>query len=279
MEATGKNDSFEKGITLSFGSIVRHQREKLHLTQDQTAAKIGISKPYLSNIETDKVRNPPTDKVLKALERVLDFEGGQLQRLAHLARTPMDIRQEHELLEAKVHKLRSVLKNLLADDIVKDRIAQDDLSDLTGKDTNISADDLIASGVAVPVINKIAAGYPPRFQDMDFPAAAAQEYLRCPDVHDPQAFAVRVFGDAMEPDYRQGDVIIFSPNTSPVSGDDCFVRFAEEGGTTFKRFYEDSAGMIRLQPLNSKYPADSYQQEKITGLWPAIARFERLRRG
>ena len=264
---------------MSFGSIVRHQREKLRLTQDQTAAKVGISKPYLSNIETDKVRNPPTDKVLKALERALGFEGGQLQRLAHLARTPMDIRQEHELLKAKVQKLRSVLKNLLGDEDTRNRLGAADLDALAGQGAAASADESIASGVAVPVINKVSASYPPRFEDMDYPAAVAEEYLRCPDVHDPQAFAVRVVGDSMAPDYREGDVVVFSPNTAADDGDDCFVRFADDDGTTFKRFYEDSAGTIRLQPLNSKYPAETYQRETITGLWPAVVRFERLRRG
>jgi len=263
---------------LSFGSIVRHQREKLRLTQEQTAAKVGISKPYLSNIETDKVRNPPTDKVLQSLEEALGFEDGQLRRLAHLARTPMDIRQEHELLEAKVQKLRSVLNNLLADEDTRKRLGVVDPDALADQGAAASADKSIASGVAVPVINKVTSGYPSRFENLAYPAGTAEEYLRCPDVHDPQAFAVRVVGNSMEPDYREGDVVVFSPKAAAASGDDCFVRFAGNVGTTFKRFYEDSAGIVRLQPLNSRYPAETYQREIITGLWPAIVRFERLHR-
>ena len=87
---------------MSLSEIVRKRRGELGLTQDQVAARAGISKPYLSNIETDRTKNPPTDKVLVALERVLEFERGQLTRLAHLARTPADVRQEHEMLEADV---------------------------------------------------------------------------------------------------------------------------------------------------------------------------------
>ena len=98
---------------MSLGEIVRGQRERAGLTQDQLALQIGISKPYLSNIETGKTKNPPSDRILSGLERALGFPAGQLTRIAHLVRTPVDVRQEHELLEAEVQKLRKVVKELL----------------------------------------------------------------------------------------------------------------------------------------------------------------------
>jgi len=105
----------------------------------------------------------------------------------------------------------------------------------------------------------------------------AVEHVRCPDVRDPQAFAVRVFGDSMSPDYTPDDIVIFSPNTPVRSGDDCFIRLAE-GGTTFARVYFDTETIVRLQPLNTRYRAQVLTRDQITGLWPAVYRIARLRK-
>ena len=82
----------------------------------------------------------------------------------------------------------------------------------------------------------------------------------------------------MEPDYREGDIVVFSPNTLADSGDDCFVRFAQTCETTFKRLYLDDKRTLRLQPLNSRYPAETHDRDEVTGLWPAVFRIQRLRR-
>ena len=99
---------------MGLGEIIRLRRGQLGLTQDQVSARVGISKPYLSNIETARVKNPPTDGVITRLEGALDFAPGELRKLAHLARTPSDVRDEHEQLSAEVEKLRGVLAQLAA---------------------------------------------------------------------------------------------------------------------------------------------------------------------
>jgi len=274
---------------MSLGQVIRQRREERGLTQDELSARAGISKPYLSNIETGKAKNPPTDGVLLALQRALGFEGGELMHLAHLARTPRDVRDEHELLQAEVQKLRGVLRELVSE-APRDESGRIDVEEArrrleagisTSKDgRGVPLDEnvrTISAGAAVPVINNVAAGYPHHFTDLDYPPSVADEYIRVPDLHDPQAFAARVVGDSMEPDYREGDIVIFSPNTAPHNGSDCFVRFADEGETTFKRFYQDSERVVRLQPLNNRYPARTHPPEDITGLWPAVCRFQKLR--
>ena len=255
---------------MSLGGIIRERREQHGMTQDQVSAQAGISKPYLSNIETGRSRNPPTDRVLRSLERVLSFKPGDLIRLAHLDRTPSDVREQYELLEAQVKKLRGLLKGQStgADQAAGARQAE------AIAPSNI---DEVSSGIAVPVINKVTAGYPYHFTDLDYPPSVADEYVRCADLHDAQAFAARVVGDSMLPSYKQGDIVVFSPNTAPNSGNDCFVRFERDNSTTFKRYYQDSPDAIRLQPLNNKYPAETYPPEAINGLWPAVFKIERLR--
>jgi len=259
---------------MSLGEVLRERREGMKLTQDQVADRVGMSKPYLSNIETSKVKNPPTDRILKALERVLKFPKGELMKLAHLARTPMDVRTEHEMLEAEVTKLRTALKKLLSSGRRK-KSGGIDLDALVTPKDNVRA---LGTGTPVPIINKVVAGYPQHFTDLDYPASVADEYARCPDVHDPQAFAARVVGDSMEPDYEEGDIVIFSPNKRVRNGDDCFVRFEEDSSTTFKRVYQDGKKTLRLQPLNSRYAAQVCQRDEISGLWPAVFRMQSLRK-
>ncbi len=261
---------------MGLSEILRHRREQLGLTQDHVAAQAGISKPYLSNIETGRAKNPPTDGVLELLETALQFDAGELLKVAHMARTPADVRNEHELLEAEVNKLRGVIREMLTKGR-SDKSGMTDLNELAGEFTESDNIRGISSGVIVPIINKVAAGYPVHFTDLDYPPSVADDYIRCPDVHDPHAFAARVVGDSMEPAYHEGDIVVFSPGTPVESGDDCFVRFDDYGGTTFKRFYHDEGNRIRLQPLNSRYPAETYAPEAITGLWPAVYKIERLR--
>ena len=85
---------------MSLGQIIRNKREELHLTLDDVSAKTGFSKPYLSTIETSKVKNPPSDNLLRKLEQVLDFETGLLQHIAHVERMPADVRQDYEAIDA-----------------------------------------------------------------------------------------------------------------------------------------------------------------------------------
>jgi len=84
---------------MSLGEIIRKRRLELKLTLDQLAERTGFSKPYLSTIETGKVKNPPGDKLLEKLETILNFEPGLLRHIAHLQRIPPDIRFDYENLD------------------------------------------------------------------------------------------------------------------------------------------------------------------------------------
>src|SRR3954465_15836256 len=76
----------------AIGPKLRRQRRRLGLTLDELAGRTGISKPYLSLIETGRVPNPPSDEKLRRLETTLGFSSGELLSQAHLLRTPRDVR-------------------------------------------------------------------------------------------------------------------------------------------------------------------------------------------
>src|SRR5579859_6375539 len=76
----------------AIGTKLRRQRRRLGLTLDELAGRTGISKPYLSLIETGRVTNPPSDEKLRRLEQSLGFNPSELLTQAHLQRTPRDVR-------------------------------------------------------------------------------------------------------------------------------------------------------------------------------------------
>jgi phage repressor protein C with HTH and peptisase S24 domain len=258
---------------MSLGQIIRDKREELNLTLDEVSNKVGFSKPYLSTIETGKVKNPPSDDLLTRLERVLRFESGLLLHIAHLERMPSDIRGAYESREAENQKLRQLVRKLAGKRTqtkeIKSLLRQTGLNAAGDKST-------MSAGRLVPIINKVAAGYPADFNDLDYPVGIADDYVRCPDLHDPNAFAVRVVGDSMEPRFREGDIVIFSPSLEVRNGDDCFVRFTMPHETTFKRVFFEGDDRIRLQPRNERYSPTVIEGKRIDGVYRAVMRYERL---
>ena len=270
----------------SLGTKLRRQRRRLGLTLDELAGRTGISKPYLSLIETGRVPNPPSDEKLRRLEQSLGFASNELLTQAHLQRTPKDV--------------RVMLQKLLAGAGQHDNGRNSGKNSATASESStatIDLDSAYLSGVlhqlvdqstgnveqvatnAVPVINRVSAGYPKDFTDLNYPRGVADDYVGCPDVRDKDAFAARVHGDSMTPKYREGDIVIFSPAAGPRSGDDCFVRFGD-GHTTFKRvfFENDPAGqpVLRLQPRNEKYRAQLIPPQDVTGIYKALFRYQRI---
>ena len=258
---------------MSLGQIIRKKREELRLTLDEVSNRAGFSKPYLSTIETDKVKNPPSDELLTKLEKILGFEPGILLYLAHMERVPPDIRQQYESAEAENQKWRQFVKKLIhkkADAAQLDSLLAE--SELDTEKAGLS----LAAGRLVPVINKVAAGYPADFNDLDYPAGVADDYVRCPDLHDSNAFAVRVVGDSMEPKFREGDIVVFSPAAEVHNGNDCFIRFAMPHETSFKRVFFEPNNKVRLQPRNDKYPPIIVDGKRINGLYRAVIKYEKL---
>lgn len=258
---------------MALGQIIRQKREQLNLTLDEVSTTVGFSKPYLSTIETGKVKNPPSDELLVKLEKLLQFEPGQLLHIAHIERMPTDIRQDFESAEAENQKFRQIIRNL-----VHSKSNTNQLDTLLDQSKlNIEEKTAFVSpGRVVPIINKVSAGYPAEFNDLDYPVGIADDYVRCPDIHDPNAFAARVIGDSMETRFNEGDIVIFSPAAEVHNGDDCFIRFTDPHETTFKRVFFEQDNIVRLQPRNEKYSPAIIEGKRINGIYRAVIKYEKL---
>lgn len=267
--------------TARLGEAVRARRGLLRLSLDALAQRVSCSKSYLSAIENGRC-GPPGAGILRRLEEALATGEGALTRLADLQATPGPIR--HELAELRQ---RQRAAGRVAE-LLRARAGEDasplDAAYRSGELRRLidrlsppgeSGPDPVALPLEVPVINKVAAGYPRDFTDLGYPVGVADEYVRCPDLADPDAFAARVVGDSMTPQYVEGDIVIFSPARDIRSGADCFARLAPDDETTFKRvFFEAGPSeeeLIRLQPLNPAYPSKTLPREEVVGLFAAVS--------
>jgi len=126
----------------------------------------------------------------------------------------------------------------------------------------------------MPSVSEIMVGTHTEFTDPNYPSRAADEYVSVPGITDPDAFAARIHGDSMESTYREGDIVVFSPLSRARDGSDCFIRFEHETEFTFRRVYfeTDAEGqqLVRLQPLNNRYPPKIMQRGDIEGMYTAV---------
>jgi len=248
------------------GTKLRQQRRQLSMTLDDLATRTGISKPYLSLIETGRVPNPPSDEKLRALERELGFTAGELVSQANLQRTPMAVRTMlNDLLHETPDTGAGTGTASPAGDPQLSRLIQQLAEKRDGT--------LELPTSAIPVINTVSTGYPRDFRGLEYPMTVATEFVACPDVKDKDAFAVRIVGDKMIPRFCEGDIVIFSPGLTARSGDDCFVR-CTDGHCAFKRvfFEHDELGVpiYRLQPRNTNYRATLVPTDRVAALYRAV---------
>ena len=292
---------------LAFGQEVRRARTNRGLTLDALAAATGMAKSYLSQIETGYAP-PPRDEKIAKIARALGLDEGALVAKAHLSQLPAGTMERIRRL-ARLARLREMFDS--AEEMMRALAAAKGgatgqppaaATPADGAPGGLDLDALHQSGLLhhlaewgadrverraggvrrVPIINKVAAGYPQEFTDLGYPVGIADEYVTVPlEMDDPNAFAVRVVGDSMEPRYREGDIVIFSPSAQVRTGDDCFVRFAmaglaTDGESTFKRVFFDSEEAIRLQPLNERHAPTLVRPADVAGIFRAIARYEKL---
>ncbi len=273
------------------GQIIRERRERRGLTLAALAQAIGVTKGYLSMIENHRVSNPPSVEILAQLENALGIGEGELQRSAAWQNTPAPVRRQYEQvasaalegqelarwLKSATDRRGDGAKNL--DKLHKSGELSKRINGLLRKGKKAAAasqsiDGRVPLRYQVPVINRVAAGYPRDFTDLDYPRHVADDYVSVPGSTDPDAFAARVVGDSMQPDYREGDIVVFSPAAVFTDGCDCFVRLEPDHETMFKRvFIEKGTGLVRLQPLNANYPPRVVEREQIAGMYRAVWRF------
>lgn len=102
----------------------------------------------------------------------------------------------------------------------------------------------------VPLISWVQAGDWNEVTD-PYPPGYAERWVKTFETDHPNAFALTVVGDSMQPEFTDGDIIIVDPGLQPQSGDHVIAKNGESA--TFKQLLLDGSSVL-LKPLNDRYP-------------------------
>lgn len=127
-----------------------------------------------------------------------------------------------------------------------------------GRSSTSQKDDEV---IQIPLLGKIQAGVPTEmFLDIidyiDIPADMARG--------NKELFALKTKGKSMEPNFIEGDILIFEKTEDCENGQFCAVAVNGDDAT-FKKVTKTDAG-IMLQPLNPAFETKFYTNEQISSL-------------
>jgi phage repressor protein C with HTH and peptisase S24 domain len=120
-----------------------------------------------------------------------------------------------------------------------------------------------ATARRVPLIGFAQAGSDGYFDDGGYPVGGGWDEVSLPEIGDPNAYALEISGDSMEPVFRDGDMVIVSPSAPIRRGDRVVVR-TDHGEVMAKQLARRSARRIELRSLNPAHPNYSFDLSEVT---------------
>ncbi len=225
----------------SFAISMSSARKAANLTQEQLADAVGVGKSTLASWEIG--RNMPRMTKLAKLKQVLGVD------FSHF----LGIKSENSPLLLKIETASNA------------RMAP------------------VENGLRlIPVISHMRAGHgclddlTSNYDDLEHQIDERIES----DCKDPNAFALIVEGDSMEPRFLAGDRVIFAPNETPRSGDFVVARIFETGQVLFKKFKQvgRNGESVLLESLNPAYDPIELARSVFRFIFPAVDLKSKLRR-
>ena len=104
----------------------------------------------------------------------------------------------------------------------------------------------------IPLIGLAQAGGEGFFDDGGYPVGGGWDEVSLPEIADPNAYALEISGDSMEPVFRDGDQVIVSPSAPIRRGDRVVVR-TMAGEVMAKELARRSARRVDLKSLNPEH--------------------------
>jgi len=119
---------------------------------------------------------------------------------------------------------------------------------------------------SIPIISYVQAG---NWRDIvdNNPIGYSDDTIPARGEYGMYTFALRIMGNSMEPEFREGDVVVIDPDVAPTPGDYVVARNHVEAAT-FKKYRPrgvDERGhpIFELVPLNDDYAVMRSDQEPI----------------
>lgn len=117
----------------------------------------------------------------------------------------------------------------------------------------------------IPMIGFAQAGKQGYFDEEGYPAGDSWDEVAFPDVgyqSNKNVFALQVSGDSMQPLYRQGDILVVSPQDRIRKGDRIIVK-TKNGEVMAKELIKQASGKINLKSLNTAFEDRTLTLEDI----------------
>jgi phage repressor protein C with HTH and peptisase S24 domain len=114
----------------------------------------------------------------------------------------------------------------------------------------------------IPLIGFAQAGSDGFFDDGGYPVGGGWDEVALPEIGDPNAYALEISGDSMEPVFRDGDMVIVSP-VAPIRRGDRVVVRTQRGEVMAKQLARRSARRIELRSLNPTHPNYSFDLNDV----------------
>jgi phage repressor protein C with HTH and peptisase S24 domain len=114
----------------------------------------------------------------------------------------------------------------------------------------------------IPLIGLAQAGGDGYFDDAGYPVGGGWDEVSLPEIADPNAYALEISGDSMEPVYRDGDMVISSPSAPIRRGDRVVVR-TSVGEVMAKQLARRSARRVELKSLNPAHADYSFELNEV----------------
>jgi len=128
--------------------------------------------------------------------------------------------------------------------------------------------DKLAAGspsATMPLVAVGQAGEPGRFDPSGRPSGGNWDEIPFPSVDDPHAYALEIAGGALEPIYRDGDIIVVSPNASVRRGDRVVVMTIG-GEVLVRQLVRRTARRLDFAALGAGQPGLSLAAEETAWL-------------
>jgi SOS-response transcriptional repressor LexA len=210
-----------------FRDTLMRRLGELGWTYEELARRSGMTGVYISQIMQGK--KVPKDDKIASLAEALGLELEELVLLAHYEKAPESVKPIFERLAR--HAPGEFLGEVKGFDNIE-----------------LSA---LGHGRRVPVVGLVQAGSFRASEDGEYPPGVADDYVYT-DVKGRNLFGVRVTGDSMEPEFREGDVLVVNPNLEAKNGDFVIAKLRDDNEVTFKKLVLHPK-LIILRPLNSRY--------------------------
>ncbi|WP_395749821.1 helix-turn-helix domain-containing protein [Prosthecobacter sp.] len=231
----------------AFALRVASLREKMGVTRPKLAQRLGVSRQYVTKIENGAHASLPVIKLIEKLEAEVLGSAEVAAPAADTATTPEPAVQAAAAAQ-EAHAAPSP--------------QQPHLHSIP-----------VAPASGMPRISALPVLTIPAARELTAPGLAAFSAIEhfAFSVTDPDAFAMRLAGDAMLPQHHDGELAILYPNSTPHTGNRVIARLSDSlGGDVLFRIYStaDHGHSIVLSSLNPLYPPVTLSPDEIAWIYP-----------